>query len=131
MTGEGGSLPALVARVLETGLAAELTEHLGYERHAVEGHLSGKSRNGSFTKTVTTEIGPVPIQVPRDRNATFEPTLVLHGTRRLGGLEAQVISLYASGLTTGEIAAHLEEIYEAGVAANESSDGHPTGVRGP
>ena len=111
LTGDGGLLPALIARVLETGLAAELTEHLGYERHAVDGHGSGNSRNGSFAKTLTTEIGEVPIRVPRDRNGTFEPVLVPHGTRRLDGLEAQVISLYANGLTTGEIAAHLEEIY--------------------
>ncbi len=116
LTGDGGLLPTLVAQVLETGLAAELTEHLGYERHAVEGHHSGNSRNGSCTKTVTTEIGPVAIQVPRDRNSTFEPTLVPHGTRRLDGLETQVISLYASGLTTGEIAAHLAEIYGTSIS---------------
>jgi putative transposase len=111
LTGDGGLLPALVARVLETGLQAELTDHLGYEPHALEGRGSGNSRNGSFSKTVTTEIGQVPIQVPRDRNGTFDPKLVPHGTRRLDGLEAQVISLYASGLTTGEIQSHLEEIY--------------------
>jgi transposase-like protein len=104
-------LPALVGRVLESGLEAELSEHLGYERHAVEGCGSGNSRNGTFGKTVTTEIGDVAIRVPRDRNGTFEPVLVPHGTRRLDGLEAQVISLYTSGLTTGEIRNHLEEIY--------------------
>ena len=98
MTGDGGLLPALVARVLETGLQAELTDHLGYEPHAVEGRGSGNSHNGSFAKTVTTEIGAVPIQVPRDRNGTFDPKLVPHGTRRLDGLEAQVISLYAFGV---------------------------------
>jgi len=121
LTGEGGLLPALVARVLETGLQAELTEHLGYERHAVDGHRSGNSRNGSFPKTVTTEIGQVPIQVPRDRNGTFEPKLVPHGTRRLDGLEAQVISLYASGLTTGEIQGHLEEIYDTSISKDTIS----------
>lgn len=94
LTGDGGLLPALVARVLETGLQAELTEHLGYERHAVDGRGSGNSRNGSFPKTVTTEIGEVDLAVPRDRNGTFEPALVPHGERRLDGLEAQIISLY-------------------------------------
>lgn len=121
LTGEGGLLPALVARVLEAGLAAELTEHLGYERHAVDGHGSGNSRNGSFPKTLTTEIGEVPIRVPRDRNGTFEPQLVPHGVRRLDGLEAQVISLYASGLTTGEIQGHLEEIYDTSISKDTIS----------
>lgn len=121
LTGDGGLLPALVARVLETGLQAELTDHLGYEPHALEGRGSGNSRNGSFSKTVTTEIGQVPIQVPRDRNGTFDPKLVPHGTRRLDGLEAQVISLYASGLTTGEIQSHLEEIYDTTISKDTVS----------
>jgi putative transposase len=121
LTGEGGLLPALVSRVLETGLQAELTDHLGYEPHAVDGRGSGNSRNGSFSKTVTTEIGEVPVQVPRDRNGTFDPKLVPHGTRRLDGLEAQVISLYASGLTTGEIQGHLAEIYGTSVSRDTVS----------
>ena len=74
-----------MSRVLETGLQAELTDHLGYEPHALEGRGWGNSRNGSFSKTVTTEIGQAPIEVPRDRNGTFEPKLVPHGTRRLDG----------------------------------------------
>lgn len=121
LTGDGGLLPALVARVLETGLQAELTEHLGYERHAVDGRGSGNSRNGSFPKTVTTEIGEVSIDVPRDRNGTFEPALVPHGERRLDGLEAQIISLYSSGLTTGEIRGHLEEIYGTSISKDTIS----------
>lgn len=121
LTGEGGLLPALVARVLETGLHAELTEHLGYERHAVEGRGSGNSRNGTFPKTVTTEIGEVQIAVPRDRAGTFDPKLVPHGSRRLDGLEAQVISLYASGLTTGEIQGHLAEIYGTSISKDTIS----------
>lgn len=121
LTGGGGLLPALVARVLETGLQAELTDHLGYERHAVDGRGSGNSRNGSFPKTVTTEIGEVDLAVPRDRNGTFEPALVPHGERRLDGLEAQIISLYSSGLTTGEIRGHLEEIYETSISKDTIS----------
>jgi len=121
LTGDGGLLPALVARVLETGLQAEMSDHLGYEPHAVEGRGSGNSRNGSFVKTLATEIGKVPIQVPRDRNGTFDPRLVPHGTRRLDGLEAQVISLYASGLTTGEIQGHLEEIYGTSISKDTVS----------
>ena len=121
LTGDGGLLPALVARVLESGLAAELTEHLGYDRHSPEGYGSGNSRNGSFPKTVATEIGPVAIRVPRDREGTFDPILVPHGTRRLDGLSEQVISLYARGLTTGEIQAHLEEIFDTTISKDTIS----------
>lgn len=73
LTGDNGLLTALVQRVLQTGLNVELTDHLGYRPHAVEGRGSGNSRNGSYPKTVTTEIGKVTIDVPRDRNGTFEP----------------------------------------------------------
>lgn len=121
LTGDGGLLPALVARVLETGLAAELTEHLGYERHAPQGYGSGNSRNGFFAKTVGTEVGPVGVRVPRDRAGTFEPQLVPHGTRRLDGLADQVISLYAQGLTTGEIQAHLEEVFGTDISKDTIS----------
>ncbi len=116
LTGDGGLLPALLKKVLETGLNAELTDHLGYEPHAVTGRNSGNSRNGTFDKTVTTEVGPVDLQVPRDRAGTFDPQLVPHGERRFDGLTGQVISLYAKGMTTGEIAAHLEEIFDTNVS---------------
>jgi transposase-like protein len=121
LTGEGGLLPALLSRVLSVGLETELTEHLGYERHAAAGRNTGNSRNGRYAKTVTTEVGPVEVQVPRDRNATFEPVLVPKGERRLDGLSAQVISLYAKGLTTGEIAGHLEEIYGTSISKDTIS----------
>ena len=111
LTGEDGLLPQLIARVLETGLQLEMTEHLGYERHDPEGNGSGNSRNGTFAKTVTTEVGEVDIAVPRDRNATFDPVLVPHGERRVDGVASQVISLYGQGLTTGEIRDHLEETF--------------------
>lgn len=121
LTGDGGLLPALLSRVLTVGLEAELTEHLGYDRHAVEGRNTGNSRNGRYPKTVTTEVGPVEVQVPRDRNATFDPKLIPKGERRLDGLSAQVISLYAKGLTTGEIAGHLEEIYGTSISKDTIS----------
>jgi putative transposase len=111
LTGENGLLTALVRQVLQTGLEVELTDHLGYEPHAVEGRGSGNSRNGSYPKTVTTDIGPVALRVPRDRNATFDPVTVPKGQRRLEGLSGNVISLYAKGMTTGDIQAHLLEIY--------------------
>ena len=116
LTGEGGLLTGLVRQVLQTGLEVEMADHLGYERHAVEGRGSGNSRNGTTPKTVTTEIGQVDLAVPRDRAGTFAPVTVPKHRRRLEGLSANVISLYAKGLTTGEIQAHLEEIYDASVS---------------
>lgn len=111
LTGDNGLLTALVHRVLQTGLEVEITDHLGYERHAVEGRGSGNSRNGSYAKTVTTDIGKVDLRVPRDRNGSFEPATVPKGQRRLDGLSGQVISLYAKGMSTGDIQGHLLEIY--------------------
>ena len=121
LTGEGGLLPQLIARVLETGLSVEMTEHLGYEPNAVEGNNTGNSRNGSFPKTVLTEVGEVDLRVPRDRNGTFEPALVPHGERRVDGLAGQVISLYAQGLTTGEIRDHLQEVYDTSISKDTVS----------
>ncbi len=103
LTGPGGLLTGLVQRVLQASLETELSDHLGYERHAVEGRRSGNSRNGHFPKTVRTEIGDVVIKVPRDRNGTFEPVTVPKGVRRLEGLDAMVVSLYGKGMTTGDI----------------------------
>jgi putative transposase len=107
LTGEGGFLPEMVKAVLERGLAAELTGHLGYEQGDPAGRGSPNSRNGSTPKTVSTEVGPVPLNVPRDRSSTFEPRLVPKGQRRLGGLDEQIISLYAGGMTVRDIQAHL------------------------
>jgi putative transposase len=99
----------LVRQVLQTGLEVELTDRLGYARHALAGRGSGNSRNGSYPKTVTTDVGRVDVRVPRDRNATFDPVTVPKGQRRLDGLSGNVISLYAKGMTTGDIQAHLLE----------------------
>ncbi len=116
LTGDGGLLTGLVRQVLQTGLEAGMADHLGYERHAPEGRGSGNSRNGSSPKRVTTEIGQIDLAVPRDRAGTFEPVTVPKHKRRLDGLSGNVISLYAKGLTTGEIQAHLEEIYDTSVS---------------
>lgn len=111
LTGDGGLLTDLMRSVLQRGLEVEMAEHLGYEPHAVEGRGSGNSRNGTYPKTVATEIGEVELAVPRDRNGTFEPQTVPKHARRLDGLSGNVISLYAKGMTTGDIQAHLAEIY--------------------
>jgi putative transposase len=107
LTGEGGFLPEMVKRVLEAGLAAELTDHLGYERHDPAGNGSGNSRNGSTPKQLGTEVGDVDLATPRDRNATFDPQLVGKGQRRLDGLSEMIISLYAKGMTVRDIQHHL------------------------
>jgi putative transposase len=107
LTGEGGFLPELIKAVLERGLATELTDHLGYEHSDPAGRGSPNSRNGTTPKTVSTEVGAVPLDVPRDRLSTFEPRLVPKGSRRLGGLDDMIISLYAGGMTIRDIQAHL------------------------
>ena len=111
LTGEGGLLTGLVQQVLQSALETEMTDHLGYEQHSSSGWGSGNSRNGSYPKTVATEVGDIHVDVPRDRNGSFEPQTVPVGTRRLSGLDEQIISLYAKGLTTGDIAAHLFDVY--------------------
>ena len=116
LTGEGGLLAQLTKRVLESALEGEITDHLGYDKHDPAGHNGGNSRNGTRSKTVLTEVGPVEIDVPRDRDGTFEPRIVRKRQRRLSGVEDLVISLSAKGLTTGEIAAHLAEVYGADVS---------------
>lgn len=121
LVGPDGMLTGLTKTVLETALEAELTEHLGYEAHDPAGHHSGNSRNGTRTKTVQTEIGPVEIEVPRDRDASFEPTIVKKRQRRLSGIDEVVLSLSARGLTTGEIAAHFADVYGATVSKDTIS----------
>jgi len=107
LTGAGGFLPELVKAVLERGLAAELTEHLGYERGDPAGRGSPNSRNGTTPKTLFTEVGEVPLAVPRDRAGSFEPRLVPKGSRRAGGLDEMIVSLYAGGMTVRDIGHHL------------------------
>jgi putative transposase len=107
LTGEGGFLPEMVKAVLERGLAAELTGHLGYEKGDPAGRGSANSRNGTTPKTLSTEVGSVPLAVPRDRDGSFEPRLVPKGSRRAGGLDEVIISLYAGGMTVRDIQHHL------------------------
>ena len=121
LTGEGGLLTGLVRQVLQTGLEVEMTDHLGYEPHDPVGRGSGNSRNGYSPKRVTTDVGPVDLQVPRDRDGSFSPVTVPKHQRRLDGLSGNVISLYAKGLTTGEIQAHLSEIYDTDVSRDTIS----------
>ena len=117
LTGPDGLLKQLTKTVIETALDEEMTEHLGYEKHDPAGAGSGNIRNGTRVKSVLTEAtGQVDIEVPRDRASTFEPQIVKKRQRRLSGVDEIVLSLYAKGLTTGEISAHFAEIYGASVS---------------
>ena len=121
LVGAGGLLTRLTKSVLETALEAEMTEHLGCDKHDPMGRNGGNSRNGTRTKTVVTEIGPVDIEVPRDRQSSFAPAIVRKRQRRLTGVDEIVLSLTARGLTTGEIAAHFAEVYGATVSKDTIS----------
>ena len=116
LVGPGGLLTGLTRRVLEVALEGEMTEHVGYEAHDPAGHHSGNNRNGTRTKTVITDIGPIELDVPRDRAGTFEPVIVAKRKRRLGGVDQMVLSLSAKGLTHNEISALLGEIYGASMS---------------
>src|SRR6476469_4294299 len=122
LTGPDGLLKAITKQVIEAALEEEMTEHVGYDKHAVEGRNGGNSRNGTRAKTVLTDnAGPVDIEVPRDRDGSFEPVIVKKRQRRLTDVDAVVLSLYARGLTTGEISAHFAEVYGASVSKDTVS----------
>ncbi|WP_438803332.1 IS256 family transposase [Frankia gtarii] len=121
LVGPGGLLAGLTKSVLETALEAEMSQHLGYDKHDSVGRDGGNARNGTRTKTVLTEIGPVGIEVSRDRDASFEPVMVRKRQCRLNGIDQIVLSLAARGLTTGEIAAHVGEVYGATVSKDTIS----------
>jgi transposase-like protein len=117
LTGPDGLLKLLTKSVIETALGEEMTDHLGYEKHDPSGVGAANIRNGTRSKTVISgNSGPVEIDVPRDRAGTFEPQIVKKRQRRLGEVDEIVLSLYAKGLTTGEISAHFSEIYGASVS---------------
>jgi len=121
LLGGGGLLQQLTKRVLEAALDQEMDEHLGRGRYARSSESGGNARNGSRSKTLITEVGSVPVQVPRDRHGTFTPSVVAKRQRRLGGIDNLVISLTAKGLTTGEVCAHLQEVYGTEVSKDTIS----------
>ena len=122
LTGENGLLPQMIKQAVEAAATVELTDHLGYGPHAAEGRGSGNSRNGTSAKTVQTVAGPVGLAMPRDRAGTFDPVIVPKGQRRMGEFDDMVISLYAKGLTTRDIAEHLEQTYGARLSAETISN---------
>ena len=109
--GENGLLKQLTKAVLERALNAELTEHVGYEKHDPAGYNSGNSRNGTTKKTLKGEFGEMELETPRDRNGSFEPRIVSKGQTRFDGFDDKIISMYSRGMTTREIEGHLKEMY--------------------
>jgi len=122
LDGREGLFGQMMKAVLERALGAELEDHLGYAKGDPAGNGSGNSRNGSYPKTVTTTSGQVRIGVPRDRNGSFEPRIVPKGLRRTGPADDMILSLYARGMTTRDIQAHLAEVYGADVSPALVSD---------
>ena len=121
LVGPDELLSGLTKNVLEAGLEAEMSEHLGYDRHDPAGKNTGNSRNGTRSKKVLTDVGPVVLEVPRDRDGSFEPQLVKKHQRRLTGVDEMVLSLVAKGLTTGEVSAHMAGVYGADVSRDTIS----------
>ena len=115
--GEGGLLKRLTKGLLERALDGELTAHLGYDKHAVEGHNTGNSRNGASKKTVKGNFGQFDIKMPRDREGSFEPVILPKGETRFSGFDDKIISMYSRGMSTRDITAHLKEIYGVDVSA--------------
>lgn len=111
IVGPGGLLKQLTKGLLERAMNAELTHHLGYGKHEPEGRGSGNSRNGKSQKRVQGDFGEIEIAVPRDRNGSFEPQILPKHERRFTGFDDKIISMYARGMSTRDIQAHLEEIY--------------------
>lgn len=116
LIGENGLLKQLTKGLLERALRAELTDHLGHEKHGVIVTKGGNARNGKSAKTIKGEFGKMPIEVPRDRDATFAPVIIPKGQTRFTGFDDKIISLYARGMTTREIQGHLEDIYGVDVS---------------
>jgi putative transposase len=116
IAGENGLLKQLTKALLERAMQAEMTEHLGYEKHDPAGHNSGNSRNGRSSKKLKGDFGEIELETPRDRNGTYEPVIVGKHQTRWTGFDDKILSLYARGMTTREIQGHLEEIYSVDVS---------------
>lgn len=116
LTGPGGLLAGLVGQLLETALGVEFDDHMGYQPHERRPAGTTNARNGTTPKTVQTDVGPVDLEVPRDRDGSFDPIVVPKHARRLSGFDEQVLSLYAKGFTTGDIVEHVADIYGSAVS---------------
>ncbi len=120
--GKDGIFKELKKRLIEKAMDTEITHHLGYEKHSPSGKNTGNSRNGKSSKTIKSDSGELPIEVPRDRNGSFEPRIVKKNQTRFDGFDEKIISMYARGMTTRDIQAHLEELYGVEVSPDLISD---------
>ena len=116
IVGETGLLKQLTKALLERAMQAEMTNHLGYEKHDPAGYKTGNSRNGKTKKNLTGEFGQIELETPRDREGTFEPQMIAKHQTRFDGFDDKIISMYSRGMTTREIQGHLEEIYGVDVS---------------
>ena len=114
--GKDGILKDLTRRLIEEILRGELDHQLGYNKHNVDGYNSGNSRNGTYEKTIKTESGQINIEIPRDRNGEYTPIIVPKGKTRLAGMDDKILSMYALGMSTGDIRHHLKTLYEVEVS---------------
>jgi transposase-like protein len=117
LMGKNGAIKKLIKSSLENILESELSEHLGYEKYSPEGNNSGNSRNGKTHKSVKTDEGMIDLEIPRDRNSSFDPVIVKKYEKTLGPIEDKIISMYAKGMTTRDIQSHVEEMYGLEVTA--------------
>jgi putative transposase len=116
MLGENGILKQLTKALLERALQGEMTHHLGYPKNSVEGNNTGNSRNGKSKKVLIGDMGAMPLDVPRDRNGTFEPQMVQKGQTRFDGFDDKILSMYSRGMTVREIQGHLNDMYGVDVS---------------
>jgi putative transposase len=122
LCGKDGLLQRLIGGMVEQMLEKEMDEHVGYAKHAIEGHNSGNSRNGKTSKKVQSSFGPVELQVPRDRNGEFEPQLVKKRQTTISSFDDKIISMYAKGMSTRDIQTHVQEIYGAEISPTTVSN---------
>ena len=118
LLGDKGRMKELKVRLMERMLGAELTEHLGYEPHGEPASQQSNRRNGAARKVLKGNDGAVPIDIPHDRDGSFEPELIQKGQTRIDGMDDKIIGLYAAGLSARDIRAHLEEVYGLRVSAD-------------
>jgi len=116
LLGESGLLKQLTKALIERAMQGEMTDHLGYEKHSPAGNNSGNSRNGTSKKTIKSKEGDFPIEIPRDRNGTFEPQIIPKGQTRFEGFDDKIISMYSRGMTTRDIQMHLQDLYNVEVS---------------
>jgi len=116
LLGENGLIKQLTKALIERAMQGEITSHLGYDKHSPAGNNSGNSRNGTSTKTIKSDRGDFPVDVPRDRNGTFEPQIIPKGQTRFDGFDDKIISMYSRGMTTRDIQMHLQDMYNVEVS---------------